>query len=41
MRDPTSRLAHAQVNRFRNSFNSTPVETLTLLQALGAIRMGV
>jgi VirE N-terminal domain len=33
-------LPDAPVNRFRNSFESTPVETLTLVQALETIRTG-
>ena len=33
-------LPDAPVNRFRNSFDSTPIETLTLVQALETIRTG-
>jgi hypothetical protein len=37
---PLPPLPDAPVNRFRNSFDSTPTETLTLIQALETIRTG-
>jgi VirE N-terminal domain len=38
--EPFRRLPDAPVNRFRHSFESTPIETLTLVQALETIRTG-
>jgi hypothetical protein len=38
--EPFPPLPDAPVNRFRNSFDSTPIETLTLIQALETIRTG-
>lgn len=40
MFDTTGSLANAQLSLFANSFNSTPIETITLVQILDAIRMG-